>query len=327
LKSPCGNPALARPYVIASSCTLNHLRESSNSDPHPSQAVFGCKRALILFVKNRSVRGVRTREHEDRLRLIIARLLPAFLGILSFSALATADTLVVGSPATGITLTIKDSALTTLNSSWAGGVAGYIDPYHGTLNGNAVLLFCIDPDHLDNTSSSGYQVTISSNGTGSSTMQALNLAGAGILPSSGTLSTAALAAGFTSASQLYGGMAWLSQQLLASSSALSQQEYQAAIWQLGDYTSTFAVVNPPSGFDSSLVTTLEHQAQLNSSAVGFEVLTDSKEVANGIHAGQEYLVLTPEPNSALLAASGLIGFGYLRRRSKFARAKKLFLRQ
>jgi hypothetical protein len=70
-----------------------------------------------------------------------------------------------------------------------------MDPYHGTLNGNAVLLFCIDPDYLDNTSSTGYEVTISSNAIGPNTMQALNLAGAGILPSSASLSTAAIAAG------------------------------------------------------------------------------------------------------------------------------------
>src|SRR5579872_6265715 len=131
-----------------------------------------------------------------------------FLGL----GTAYADNLTVGGPVTGTVLTIKDSALTALNSGWANGVQGYIDPYHGTLNGQSVLLFCIDPDHLDNTSSSGYKVTISPSGTGNTTLQALNLSG-NVTPSSHVLSSAATAAGFTTAAQLYAGLAWLSQQL------------------------------------------------------------------------------------------------------------------
>jgi hypothetical protein len=123
-----------------------------------------------------------------------------------------------------------------------------------------------------------------------------------------------LAAGFTSASQLYGGLAWLSQGLASSSTALTQQEYQAAIWQLADYTSTFAVVNPPAGFNNSLVLNLEQQAANNFLTSGFEVLTDSNEVANGKNAAQEYIVLTPEPGSALLLLAGFSGIFAFRRR-------------
>lgn len=234
------------------------------------------------------------------------------VGLLFLSTLAMADTLTVGGPVTGTTLTIQDSALTALNSGWANGVTAYIDPYHGTLNWQSVVLFCVDPNHLDN-SSGAYSVNISASGVGPNTLQQLNLAGS-VLPTSHTLSQAAMNAGFTSASQLYGGLAWLSQQLAGTSNTLLQQEYQAAIWQLGDYTSTFAVVNAPQGFDSGLVTTFEQNAKDNALTSGFSVLTDSNEVANGRNAGQEYIILTPEPGTALLSVSGIFGLFILRRR-------------
>lgn len=235
------------------------------------------------------------------------------VGLFFLSTLAMADTLTVGGPVTGTTLTIQDSALTALNSGWANGVTAYIDPYHGALNGQSVILFCIDPNHLDNASSSGYSVNVSANGAGSNTLQALNLVGS-VAPTSHSLSQAAINAGFTSASQLYGGLAWLSQQLAGTSNTLLQQEYQAAIWQLGDYTSTFAVVNAPQGFDSSLVTTFEQNAKNNALTSGFSVLTDTNEVANGRNAGQEYIILTPEPSTALLSVSGIFGLFMMRRR-------------
>ena len=242
-----------------------------------------------------------------------------FLG----SCIASADTLgtlIVGGPVTGTTLTIQDSSLASLGFS-NGTVTAYIDPYHGTLNGQAVNLFCIDPNHLDNSNPSGYSVTISPNGTGKNTLQALVLAGQAVPGSPSNppkLSTAASTAGFTSASQLYDGLAWLSAQLAGSSSTLTEQEYQAAIWQLGDYTNTFSVptASAPNGFSMSQVTTFEQQAFTNSASMvgSFEVVTDTNEVANGQKAGQEYIVLTPEPSSILLSMSGLLGFFTFRRR-------------
>ena len=243
------------------------------------------------------------------------RLLIAVGGLLLLSTFAMADTLVVGGPVTGTTLTIQDSALTALNSGWANGVTAYIDPYHGTLNGQAVTLFCIDPNHLDNNSPSGYQVNITANGAGSNTLQALNLVGS-VVPTSHTLSQAATTAGFTSAAQLYGGMAWLSQQLQAASSTLIQQEYQAAIWQLADYTNTFTVpsASAPAGFSWAAVASFETSAKDKALTSGFSVLTDVNESANGKNAAQEYIILTPEPSSVMLCASGLVGFLMLRRR-------------
>lgn len=238
-------------------------------------------------------------------------------GLLLIPGMALADTLIVGGPITGTTLTISDSALTGLNAGWSSGVTAYIDPYHGTLDGQSVTLFCVDPNHLDNSNPSGYPVTISANGIGNNTLQQLNLSNAGVAPGSGSLSSAAVAAGFGTAAQLYGGLAWLSSQLVNSSSALAQQEYQAAIWQLGDYTSTFSVVNAPAGYSSSQVTLFEQEAKTNALTSGFEIVTDSNEVANGKNAGQEYLVLTPEPSSVLLSLSGFAGLLLFRRRKAF----------
>jgi hypothetical protein len=251
------------------------------------------------------------------------RWLSILLILFSGSLIAAADTLTVGGAVSGTTLTIQDSALTALNSSWASGVTAYIDPYNGVLDGQSVLLFCIDPDHLDNTTP-GYLVNLSQNGTGNSTMQQLNVQNGGILPQSGNLSNAAILAGFskTNVPQLYGGLAWLSEQLEATSDSSKQQEIQAAIWQLGDYTSTFTVVNPPTQFGSTLgtcglaqaVCSLETQAKTNALTSGFEIVTDASEAANGKNAGQEYLVLTPEPSSVLLSATGLFGIFLFRRR-------------
>ena len=235
------------------------------------------------------------------------------VNLLLLATLAMADSLQVGGPVTGTTLTIKDSALTALNSGWANGVTAYIDPYHGTLNGQSVVLFCIDPNHLDNAAPGGYNVNASVNGVGSNTLQALNLVGS-VVPTSHTLSATALSAGFTTASDLYGGLAYLSQQLQGTSNTLLQQEYQAAIWQLADYTSTFGVVNAPAGFDLNLVSTFEHDAFTNRLTSGFSVLTDANEVANGKNAAQEYIILTPEPGSLMLCASSVLGFFLMRRR-------------
>ena len=226
-----------------------------------------------------------------------------------------ADTLVVGGPVTGTTLTIKDSALTALNSGWANGVTAYIDPYHGTLNGQSVVLFCIDPNHLDNNSAFGYGVNVSPNGSGNNTLQELNRGGS-VVPTSGNLSLAATTAGFSTAEQLYGGLAYLSQKLQSAPDALTQQEYQAAIWQLADYTNTFTVpaASAPAGFSWATVTGFETSAKLNALNGGFSVLTDVNESLNGKNAAQEYIILTPEPGSLVLCASSLLGLFTLRRR-------------
>jgi len=182
------------------------------------------------------------------------------------------------------------------------------------------VLFCVDPNHLDITAPGGYNVEVSANGAGNNALQALNLVGT-VVPTSHTLSAAALGAGFTTASDLYGGLAYLSHQLLVTSDKLLQQEYQAAIWQLGDYTSTFAVVNAPAGFDLTLVSTFEHDAFTNRLTSGFSVLMDVNEVANGKNAAQEYIILTPEPGSLMLSASGVLGFLLMRRRKVADRSR------
>lgn len=219
-----------------------------------------------------------------------------------------ADTLTVGTPVTGYALPIYDSSV--------GSVTAAIDPYHGTLtiasNPLSVLLYCIDPNHFDK--SGAYSINSSSDNTGfAGTNQSLN-----------GLSLAATNAGFTNAADLYGGLAWLSSQIntlytQGASTELAQQEYQAAIWTLADYTNTFTVTSPPSGFSSSYVTTLEQNAYTNRKALSgqFTILTDSSETkaCAASTCSQEYLILTPEPSGFALFGSGLLGLlGVLKKR-------------
>ena len=74
-----------------------------------------------------------------------------------------------------------------------------------------------------------------------------------------------------------------------SNTKLTDQEIQAAIWQLADPNLTFP--NAPSGFSLTQVNTFENDAKANPLTSGFEVLTDSD------NKYQEYVVLTPEPST------------------------------
>jgi len=84
-----------------------------------------------------------------------------------------------------------------------------------------------------------------------------------------------------------------------SNTKLTDQEIQAAIWQLADPNLTFP--NAPSGFSLTQVNTFENDAKANPLTSGFEVLTDSD------NKYQEYVVLTPEPSTFLMVGAGLIG--------------------
>lgn len=225
--------------------------------------------------------------------------------------MAAADTLTVGSPVTGITLTVSDPALTSLGYNK---VTAYIDPYNGTLNGNAVVLFCVDPDHFDG--SGPYSINVSSSGTGASTEQVVYH---GLAPAQ--------------AATLYGQEAYLSQELVntAVSDTLTRQEIQAAIWQLADPNVIFpdfvgntsadiAFNNAVSGFQTG--------AQSAQTIPSFKILTDSActTAANCAQTRQEYLVLTPqsgsvptpEPSSVLLSFSGITAILIFRRRFQIA---------
>ena len=220
-----------------------------------------------------------------------------FLAVISLFPLflhADSESLTVGSPITGITLTISDNSLTNLGYSQVG---AYIDPYQGTLNGNSVVLFCVDPDHFDG--SGAYNVNVSSGGTGSSTEQVVYH---GLPP--------------TQAQTLYQEEAYLAQQLLDTpvSDAGTRQEIQGAIWQLADPSVMFPGAS--SAFNTA-VNTWESNAVGEGANTGFEILTDSACTTSSdcVKTRQEYLVLTPEPASvSLLGLSFLSVFAAFRRK-------------
>lgn len=222
------------------------------------------------------------------------------LVLLSGSAIAFGDSLTVGAPITGITLTVSDNALK--NMGYSQGVNAYIDPYQGTLDGNAVVLFCVDPDHFDG--SGAYNVNVSVGATGTSTEQYIN-------------------GGAAQATKVYDAEAYLAQLLLNTpvSNVTGRQDIQAAIWNLADSSATFPGFADfqqqcDAAYDNNVVCKLEGQALSATNIPSFEILTDASCTTGncGSSARQEYLVLTPEPSSVLLSMSGLLGFFTFRRR-------------
>jgi len=100
----------------------------------------------------------------------------------------------------------------------------------------------------------------------------------------------------------------------------TDQEIQAAIWQLADPNLTFP--NAPSGFSLTQVSSYENAAKANPLNSSFEVLTDSN------NKYQEYVVSTPEPSTFLMVAAGLIGlFVFSRNRAISKRFIPSFLKQ
>lgn len=187
---------------------------------------------------------------------------------------------------TNPTLTIKDSF------AGFGPETGYIDPYKGTIGNQSVLLFCVDP--YQNAPSVGKTWTVNVEtpgnvGSMSTSFQMLN-----------TTLTGRSGLTDSQADVLYEEMARLIVMLeVPSNTKLTDQEIQAAIWQLSDPHLTFP--NAPSGFSLTQVNIFENDAKNNPLTSGFEVITDSN------NKYQEYVVLTPEPGTFFMVAAGLIG--------------------
>lgn len=227
--------------------------------------------------------------------LIVASLLAAVVLVVGATAHADSVTFTGGYSGNPV-LTISDSGLGT--------VTGYIDPYTGKLNGQSVLLWCVDPDH---------------DAPGVGTMYSANVATPGNL---GRMSTTnqvinnKLSA--SAANTLYGEMAALILLMENSgNSVLTDQEIQGAIWQLSAGINNLTFPNPPSvpsGTFQGAVTSYEGWAASHVLTSGFEILTPTNESTAGASAYQEYIVLTPEPSTLLLMGLGLISLLWFSRR-------------
>lgn len=191
-----------------------------------------------------------------------------------------------GVSATNPTLTIKDSF------AGFGPETGYIDPYKGTIGGQSVLLFCVDPYQMAPSVGKTWTVNVETPGNVSSMSTSFQMLNTPLTGRSGLTDN--------QADLLYEEMARLIVMLeVPSNTKLTEQEIQAAIWQLADPNLTFP--NAPSGFSLTQVNSFENDARANPLTSGFEVLTDSN------NKYQEYVVLTPEPSTFLMVAAGLIG--------------------
>ncbi len=231
--------------------------------------------------------------------LIVASLLTGLVLLVGATAHADSVTFTGGYSGNPV-LTIKDTALGT--------VTGYIDPYTGTIGGQSVLLWCVDPDHDAPPVGMMYTANITPAG---------NLAG---MNNTSQVINNKLSSG--AANTLYGELAYLITLMEQSgNSALTDQEIQGAIWQLSAGVSNLSFPDPPavsSGTFQGDVTWYEDQAESNPLTSGFEVVTAANEATAGAGAYQEYIVMTPEPSTLLLMGLGLISLFCLSRRKAFS---------
>lgn len=195
----------------------------------------------------------------------------------SLASAAKADTLTFTGVGSSITLNVSDPD--ALPAPGYTNMAAVIDPYKGKLNGNPVILWCVDPDHW---------------GVGATWPVYVSQLG-------GDLSKTYL--GNTNAN-IYGAMAALILKLQGASNTTTKQELQAAIWLLAEGVpgedGDFTVNSPADSAFKSAVANYEAYA-LNTSnqpTSGFEILTDTT------GSNQEYMVITPEPSTFLLLGAG-----------------------
>jgi hypothetical protein len=217
---------------------------------------------------------------EDRIRSLVV--LCFVLAFFSFVSAAKADTVNLNfiGAAGSTTLNVSDPDAGYAN------VNALIDPYTATIttmNGasSTALIWCVDPDHEVNPGDSWT---------------------ANVYTPGGNLGTTYLGNAKT-----YGEMAWLVTQLHATSNPTTEQEIQAAIWELAEGGTGDFTVNSPTGTAfNTAVGSYESAASSPSNVLtsGFEILSDTAG-PNGAGAKQEFLVLTPEPPTVLLLAFGL----------------------
>lgn len=238
---------------------------------------------------------------------------------LAVGILFTALVLLLGATAHANTLNVtftggySNNPLLEINDPALGTVTGYIDPYTGTIGGQTVDLWCVDPNHDAPGVGVTWTVNVATPGNLSSMSNTSQVINNGLSASA--------------ANTLYGELAALIMLMENSgNSALTDQEIQGAIWQLSaGFNGTNPILTfpaPPtvaSGTFQGAVTSYEQWAEDgNALTSGFEVLTAVNESTAGASAYQEYIVMTPEPSTLLLMGLGLISLFWFSRRKAIA---------
>lgn len=187
---------------------------------------------------------------------------------------------------------------TFLNAGTVTAFGYYVGPYNGIQGAPAnanVLLNCVDFFH-HTAAGDVWQANVTS------------------LSSSADIGTATRFNNLAT----YRQAAWLTTQFATTSNAATIGDIQATIWNLFSGPTT-----PPQ--PSSNVWLLASQAYVAANANGssyqdFWVVTDvNAHLADGsdnVHSNQEFIIVTPEPATMLLVATGLAGFAGMRVRRR-----------
>ena len=232
----------------------------------------------------------------------VARIMmPSRLAILALAAAGMFAAAPVSAQATGTVVLTNPGSVTNTRAtgtdplhSYAAG-SFYVSPYLGTLDGQQVFLYCVDFTHN---------------------------VGVGDV---WTVNVTSLGADFTGNTTRFNNAAAYRQAawMITHSGGYSAEDVQDAVWKLfypalwaenADGTPT----NPEFGNAANLLSQAQLQGQSVDDFSSFLILTDNTpDPVSG--ARQEFLIVTPEPATVALFATGLLGIiGVARRRKNTA---------